>query len=40
MVVEAVGSREEIEAALPKVREVVERGLIMLAEVEMYEQAG
>ncbi len=40
VVVEAVGSREEIEAALPRVREVVERGLIMLAEVEMYEPAG
>jgi PII-like signaling protein len=36
MVVEAVGRREEIEAALPRVREVVERGLITLSEVELY----
>jgi PII-like signaling protein len=37
VVVEAVGSREEIEAALPRVREVVERGLITLTGVELYE---
>ena len=40
VVVEAVGSREEIEAALPRVREVVERGLITLTGVELYEPAG
>ena len=40
VVVEAVGSREEIEAALPRVREVVERGLITLTGVERYEPAG
>ena len=36
MVVEAVGGREKIEAALPKVREVLGRGLITLTEVELY----
>ncbi|CAN5134359.1 DUF190 domain-containing protein [soil metagenome] len=36
VVVEAVGGREEIEAALPKVREVLERGLITLTKVELH----
>lgn len=36
VVVEAVGSREEIEAALPGVREALERGLITLTETELY----
>jgi PII-like signaling protein len=36
VVVEAVGSREGIESALPGVREVLIRGLITLAEVELY----
>jgi uncharacterized protein len=36
VVVEAVGSRDEIEAALPRVREVLDRGLITLAEVDLY----
>jgi PII-like signaling protein len=36
VVVEAVGSRDEIEAALPRVREVLARGLITLAEVALY----
>ncbi len=36
LVVEAVGGRQEIEAALPKVREVLGRGLITLAQVEVY----
>lgn len=31
------GHREEIEAALPRVREVVERGPITLTQVELYE---
>jgi PII-like signaling protein len=35
-VVEAVGSREEIEAALIGVRQVLPRGLITLADVELY----
>ncbi len=35
MVVEAVGNREEIEATLPRVREVLARGLINLAEVDL-----
>ena len=35
-VVEAVGSREQIEAALPRVRQVLERGLITLAEIKLY----
>jgi len=36
VVVEAVGGREEIEAALPRIREVLDRGLITLAEVDLY----
>ena len=36
-VVEAVGSREEIEAALAGVRRVLSRGLIMVAEVELFD---
>ena len=36
-VVEAVGSREEIEAALAGVRRVLSRGLITVAEVEIFE---
>jgi uncharacterized protein len=36
VVVEAVGSREQIEAALPAVREVLERGLITLTDVALY----
>lgn len=36
VVVEAVGGRKQIEAALPKVREFLERGLITLTEVELY----
>ncbi len=36
-VVEAVGSREEIEAALSDVRRVLSRGLITVAEVELFE---
>jgi PII-like signaling protein len=36
VVVEAVGSRSEIEAALPRVREVLARGLITLANVDLY----
>ncbi|HET7480898.1 MAG TPA: DUF190 domain-containing protein [Rubrobacteraceae bacterium] len=36
VVVEAVGSRERIEGALPRVREVLSRGLITLADVELY----
>ena len=36
VVVEAVGSRGEIEVALPRIREALERGLITLAEVEVY----
>ena len=36
VVVEAVGSRDEIEAALPRIREVLERVLITLAEVDLY----
>ncbi len=35
--VEAVGSRDEIEAALPRIREVLDRGLITLAEVDLCE---
>ena len=35
-VVEAVGNRDEIEAALPRVREVLDPGLIHLAEVDLY----
>ncbi len=36
LVVEAVGERGRIEAALPRVREVLSRGLITLADVEFY----
>lgn len=36
VVVEAVGTRGQIEAALPRVREVLTRGLITLAEVELF----
>lgn len=36
LVVEAVGSAERIDAALPRVREVLGRGLITLANVELY----
>lgn len=36
VVVEAVGSRQGVEAALPRVRETLERGLITLAEVELH----
>ena len=36
-VVEAVGRREEIEAALTGVRRVLSRGLITVTEVELYE---
>jgi uncharacterized protein len=35
-VVEAVGTVEDVEAALPRVRRVLERGLITLTEVEVY----
>ena len=36
VVVEAVGSREDIERALSRIKEVLNRGLITLAEVELY----
>lgn len=36
VVVETVGGREEIEAALPRVGEVLERGLITLTGVELH----
>jgi uncharacterized protein len=36
-VVEAVGRKEDVEAALPEVRRVLGRGLITLTDVEMYE---
>ncbi len=36
LVVEAVGDRGKVEAALPRIREVLDRGLITLAEVELY----
>jgi PII-like signaling protein len=36
VVVEAVASREEIEAALPAVRRVLRRGLITLTDVALY----
>jgi uncharacterized protein len=36
-VVEAVGRKEAVEAALPEVRLVLGRGLITLTDVEMYE---
>lgn len=35
-VVEAVGSRDRIESALPRVRQVLDRGLITLAEVDLH----
>jgi PII-like signaling protein len=35
-VVEAIGNRDEIEAALPRVREMLAPGLIHLAEVDLY----
>jgi PII-like signaling protein len=37
VVVEAVATRQQIEAALPTVREVLERGLITLTDVALYE---
>ncbi len=36
VVVEAIGSKEQIDSALPRVREVLSRGLITLAEVNLY----
>lgn len=36
LVVEAVGEREKVEAALPRVRAVLGCGLITLADVELY----
>lgn len=36
VVVEAVGSKSEVQAALPRVREVLTRGLITLTEVDVY----
>ena len=36
VVVEAVGTRDQIEAALPAVREVLKRGLITLTDVVLY----
>jgi len=36
VVVEAVGTSEQIEAALPTVREVLRRGLITLTDVTLY----
>jgi PII-like signaling protein len=36
VVVEAVGDRDEIESVLPEVRKVLDRGLITLADVELY----
>lgn len=36
VVVEAVGNAERIEASLPRIREVLTRGLITLAEVDLY----
>ncbi len=36
-VVEAVGRREDVEAALPEVRRVLARGLITLTDVQIYE---
>lgn len=36
VVVEAVDDREEIQRALPRVREVLDRGLITLADVDLY----
>jgi len=40
VVVEAVGSRERVEASLCRVREVLGRGLITLTEVELYGPVG
>jgi PII-like signaling protein len=37
MVVEAVATCQQIEAALPTEREVLERGLITLTDVALYE---
>lgn len=37
VVVEAVGNRQQVEAALPEVRKVLERGLITLTSVDIYE---
>lgn len=36
VVVEAVGDEERVRSVLPKVRQVLSRGLITLAEVELY----
>ncbi len=36
VVVEAVSSKDRIEAALPKVREALARGLITLADIDLY----
>lgn len=36
VVVEAVGDRTKIAGALPKIREMLPRGLITLAEVQLY----
>jgi PII-like signaling protein len=36
VVVEAVGNKDRIETALPRIREVLVRGLITLAEVDLY----
>ena len=36
VVVEAVASREQIEAALPAVRRVLGRGLITMTDVELF----
>jgi uncharacterized protein len=36
VVVEAVGDRTKIAGALPKIREILPRGLITLAEAELY----
>jgi PII-like signaling protein len=37
VVVEAVGSREQIEASLPEARKILTRGLITTTEVNLYE---
>lgn len=36
VVVEAVGSKQQIETALPRIRHVLRRGLITLASVNLY----
>lgn len=36
VVVEAVGSKGQIESALPRIREILVRGLITIAEVGLY----